>query len=215
MHLSQYVIIEHYTWCITHTHVHVCTQHTLGHIHAISSLSSTFTPLPLPSPHTHTHTYAHTWSHVFPLQCSYGTYGKARCYLLGQGNGHTLGHTFRVCVLVYRPLYTCMLVLSWSFFWGCAPIRTCMSCLSVPSCACVNVCERVGGAREEGGRGRERKELGRPNVSVAHSQSQTDYKLYDSVSPYAYNTLNYIPANYCSLMHTALQFLIVLSSGCR
>ena len=36
---------------------------------------------------------------------------------------------------------------------------------------------------------------------VAHSQSQTDYKLYDSVSPYAYNTLNYIPANYCSLMH--------------
>ena len=53
------------------------------------------------------------------------------------------------------------------------------------------------------------------NVSVAHSQSQTDYKLYDSVSPYAYNTLNYIPANYCSLMHTALQFSIVLSSGCR
>ena len=59
-----------------------------------------------------------------------------------------------------------MLVLSWSFFWGCAPIRTCMSRLSVPSCACVNVCERVGGAREEGGRGRERKELGRPNVSM-------------------------------------------------
>ena len=49
-----------------------------------------------------------------------------------------------------------MLVLSWSFIWGCASIRTYTSCLSEPSCACVNVCEgkRAGGVREEGGRGR-------------------------------------------------------------
>ena len=54
-----------------------------------------------------------------------------------------------------------MLVLSWSFIWGCASIRTNASCLSEPSCACVNVCEekRAGEVREGegGGGGRERE----------------------------------------------------------
>ena len=104
MSRSQHVIIEQVH--VHDTHTCICTHHTSTmysciYTHLVTSMP--FPPPPSLQPSLppallfpcppHTHTYAHTWSHVFPLQCSYGTYGKARCYLLGQGNGHTLGHT--------------------------------------------------------------------------------------------------------------------------